>query len=85
MNLLDRRVEAALRDRKLADRKVDREEFIALLRDRVSGLGGAYDAYQQELRRFLPTDQASTVLENPAYWEYALGRLKDILTDIITG
>ncbi len=85
MNLLDRRVDAALRDRKLTDREVDREAFMALLRDRVSGLGSAYEAYQQELRRFLPMDQASTVLQNPAYWEYAVGRLKDIVTDEITG
>lgn len=75
-------LERSLIHQKLADRTVDREAFTALLRDRIPPLDGAYDAYQQELRRFLPTDQASIVLQNPAYWEYALGRLKDIVTEV---
>jgi len=77
-------MDRSLVDRKLTDRAVDRTAFMTLLHDRVSSLGNAYDAYQQELRRFLPTDQAATVLQNPEYWQYTLGRLNDLVTSLST-
>lgn len=78
-------LDPSLVERKLADRAVDRASFMSRLHDRVSGLGSAYGPYQQELRRFLPTDQAEPVLQNPAYWQYAVGRLKELVSGLSSG
>ena len=77
-------VDPSLVEHKLADRAVKRASFMTQLHDRVSGLDSAYGSYQQEMRRFLPTDQAEPVLQNPAYWQYAVGRLKDLVTALNT-
>jgi hypothetical protein len=75
-------LDRSLVHRKLADRAVERAAFMTMLRSRVSSLGGAWEAYQQELRRLLPTDNAATILQNPVYWQYALSRLTDLVAEL---
>jgi predicted nucleotidyltransferase component of viral defense system len=75
-------LDRSLVHRKLADRAVERTAFMTMLRSRVSSLGGAWEAYQQELRRLLPTDNAATILQNPVYWQYALSRLTDLVAEL---
>lgn len=67
---------------KLSDRRVESAAFMAQLHERVAHLADAYAAYQHELRRFLPTDQAALILGNPDYWRYAVGFLTDLAKEM---
>ena len=75
-------VDRELLIRKLQDRGIDRDSFGASYRNRADEMVHGYDAFLNEMRRFIPPQTAETTFAQPRYWEYVSQTIRDMARTI---
>lgn len=66
---------------KVADHRRERQEFAERLRERIEDLARSEEArtaFVGEMRRFLPAETVRETIENPDFWEYLSGLLREL-------
>lgn len=70
----------ALLPLKLRDHHCDTQKFLALLAERSQALlsePALYDAFREEMRRFLPAELVTDTVAQPAFWRYLTSLLAE--------
>lgn len=73
------RFNRSLLETKLAERKIETNEFYSVLKNRIQSLSEKFDEYKFEIQRFLPRSGIQNILDQKGYWDYTLSLLEEFL------